>query len=506
MTRRKNRCTKTVRVNRIERLETRQMLTADGLSCDDFHEDFAAELARSASSMEALRGSEFDYRDAERIRDSQRGGDSARNRGGRRFGGDLTFRLDGNDFDLRKHDRFRSSFGEDHRGQGDRQFGRESRLYEPQVNVPAADLSSAEGELVVNSGLTYVSIPIPRTSPASAQSSITSSRITFVIFFPVASSNSSPDSTANRSASNTLARPQTVPTPPRTAAEAESPGMSSIIEDSRQSQEADPKPTPSAEIANQVTDESTVQRTDPVQLVSFRPTSDPFARSTAIDASPEDLNAAVAKSASIDFLFDVSRFDDASLDRLLEQSKSLEDNFTELEELLDEIALERLESPQYRDRASASWMPADEQVDGFAQPTSKSVSDGMILILPGASLAQPTTQLVAQAFELPEDSAISQWTVGVGFYRALEVVGDMRFADALIAAEISIDPVNTSAEQNEIADAFAWQSDSVSSSRQAAGLVFCCLGIQYLRKRRRERDPNAVTSRLGNPPGEGTLD
>jgi hypothetical protein len=235
-----------------------------------------------------------------------------------------------------------------------------------------------------------------------------------------------------------------------------------------------------------------VEQADAVQFVSVRQRDSFFAAATSVDTVAEDLKTNAGASPRLDFSFDARRFDDTPLDQLLEQSKSLEDNFTELEELLDAIALERAESMHHRDNAAGPMIPAENHTDTIVESPSENVSDGMILLLPGASLANPTAQFAAQVFDRLDDSAIGQWTVGVGFYRALEVAGDTRFADALIASKMAISPIVSAAAQHDGAEASAWQFDSVSSSHQAAGIVFCCLGIQFLKNRRKETDRKAV--------------
>ncbi len=265
----------------------------------------------------------------------------------------------------------------------------------------------------------------------------------------------------------------------------------------------DSQPSRRADLDLTPAEQAALEQAEAVQLVSIHQHNDFYAAAIAVVAAPEKLKTNPGGSSKLDFSFDAQRFEDLPLERFLEQSKSLEEDIAELEELLDAITLERTESAQHRDSAIRPMIPAEQQTDTIVESPSEDAADGMILLLPGASLANPTAQFAAQVFDRPDDSAISQWTVGVGFYRALEVVGDARFADALIASEISINPTPSAAAENELAETFSWQLDTVSSSRQAAGVVFCCLGIQYLRNRRKETNELEIRS---VPRDEATLD
>ncbi len=468
MTRRDSDHAKSVRVNRIERLETRHMLSADGLSFADFHHDFADELARTSRSSQAWNGSEIDLRGSEGNRIGQRRGD-------------LTLRL------------HRDGLGDDGRERVDQHFGREVRdplTIPPVAGPPVVDMPMVEVELVVNSNLTFRSVPLERIESITIQP-ITSSRITFIIFVPSVSSRLSLDSIASRSATDTIVGSRAIPL----TAAADSSAAKSPIAESRLPRDPVQELTPAEQAA--------IEQAEAVQLVSVRQHNDFIAAATAIDAVPEIIQANSGTPSRLDFAFDSLRFDDSPLDPLQGQSKALEDNFAELDELLDAIALERAKSTHQRDNTVRPNTSAENHTDAIVESHSETVSDGMILLLPGTSLSNPTAQFAAQVFDRLDDSAISQWTVGVGFYRALEVVGDTQFANALIASEMAIDPINSAAAQNGVADSFAWQSDSVSSSRQAAGVVFCCLGIQYLRNRRKETDELAMPSA---PRDEARLD
>jgi hypothetical protein len=382
----------------------------------------------------------------------------------------------------------------DGRGEkADRHFGREGRRNDPLIiDAPVANGGFvAEGELVTNNNVTLGSRPLERIELVTTQSPITSSRITFVIFFPRVSSSLSLDLGTSRSSTDTSVGTRAAP---QTAA-ADSPTAVLPSADSQQPRSAEQRLTPAEEAA--------LEQAEAVQLVSVRQHNDFIAAATAIDSVPENIQANSDTSSRLDFAFDSLRFDDSPLDQLLEQSKSLEDNFAELDELLDAIALERAKSMHHRDNTARPITPAENHTDAIVESPSQTVPDGMILLLPGTSLSNPTAQFAAQVFDRLDDSAISQWTVGVGFYRALEVVGDTQFANALIASEMAVNPISSAAAQYNSAESFAWQSDSVSSSRQAAGVVFCCLGIQYLRNRRKETDELAIPSA---PRGEAALD
>ncbi len=120
MTRPDNHRAKPVRVNRIERLETRHMLSADGLSFADFHDDFANELARTSRSFQAMLGSEFDLRGSERSRIGQRHGDQAT-------------RLHRDDLNHHNGNHLRSGLGDGRRERADRHFGSQGRLNDPLI-------------------------------------------------------------------------------------------------------------------------------------------------------------------------------------------------------------------------------------------------------------------------------------------------------------------------------------------------------------------------------------
>ena len=175
-----------MRVNRIERLETRHMLSADGLSCDHFHDDFAEQLSRASHTYQSLRGSEVDVRGPERRRTE-------------RASEDQTLRPLRDDLDHRNHTHDPSGID------GGRREGRRNHSLS---NARVANAPVGEGELVTNNNDSLRSPPPaqfePTTTPTpiiSSRSPTTSSQITFVIFLPSVSSGSSLDNAAGRSAS-----------------------------------------------------------------------------------------------------------------------------------------------------------------------------------------------------------------------------------------------------------------------------------------------------------------
>ncbi len=458
-----------VRVNRIERLETRHMLSADGLSIDHFHDEFVEQLSQAFHTSQSLRGSEFDVRGTERSRTG-------------RASEDQTIRPLCDELGHRNHTHDPSGIDGGRRERADQSLGREGRHYHSLNIARVANPPGGEGELVTNNNLLRPPPPAqfePTTTTApidNARLAITSSRITFVIFLPSVSSSSPLDNGAGRSASiapgEPRAAPQTTPADSPTA-------------DSRLPRSTEQVRTPAEQAAQQA------EQADAVQLVSVRQRDDFFAVATAIDAVVEDRTTNAGASPRLNISLEALRFDDTPLAQWLEQSESLEDSFTELEELLDAIALERAESIQRRNNVPRPTIPVENHTDAIVESPSQQDCDGMILLLPAASLANP----VAQVFDRLDDAAVSQWTVGVGFYRALEVIGDTQFADAFIASELAIEPFVSAAAEGQHAGTFTWQYDSSSSSHQAAGIVFCCLGIQYLRNRKQETDHTAVARR-----------
>ena len=456
-----------MRVNRVERLETRHMLSADGLSVDHFHDDFAEQLSRASHSYESSRGSEIDLRGPQ---PSQTG----------RASGDLTLCPLRDDLSHHTQTQDRSGFNDGRRESADRSFGRAGHQNPSLLNARAANATVGEGELIANNIGSLGSPPPPQFEPtttpapiASSRLPITSSRITFVIFLPSVSPGASLDNGVNRSATDAPGGAQAAPQP--TPADTPTAG-SQLPRNSEQAR------TPTGPAARQV------EQAVAVQLVSVRQRDDFFAAATAIDAVVGDLHTNVGGSPKLDFSFEALRFGDTPLEELMAQKESLADSFTELEELLEAISLERAESMHHRDNAIPPMIPTENQADAIVKSPSQQVPDGMILLLPGASLTNPVIQL----YDRLDDSAISQWTVGVGFYRALEIVGDSEFADALIASELAIKPIVSAASQSEAAEVATWRFDPASSSHQAAGIVFCCLGIQYLRNRKKETDHTAV--------------
>jgi hypothetical protein len=187
---------------------------------------------------------------------------------------------------------------------------------------------------------------------------------------------------------------------------------------------------------------------------------------------------------NVNFAVESRDFDHSVIDRWLEQSEDAEAELTELDQLLDVIASQRakatLSENPTRTRVARSDVAvtiADRSLDDSAD------FGGMILVVPGMSVGNRSAQMKAQIFDEIDDAAVVQWTVGIGFYRALELAVEADLAGAVIASDHVDVGMNVSqSDQNGTSKS---DSESTESTRRAAGVVFCCLGVQYLRTRRK---------------------
>lgn len=466
----KKHCVRQVRINRIERLETRDMLSADGLSCDHFHDPIADELSRAARILESTRASEV------RLQTDV-------SESGRRRPDSHSRRLDSSRDQPLHHHRSQSRGLRHDKPHGkltaeasakDSFFG--GRDFTTQIG------SIAEGEFVPAENSSSDRPQQEQSQPLDNRSATENVSITFVVILRNNSVNSSTNAAVSESSGNTVAnslnrladRPQSLDgnlTPTDSSAErtAEELSQPSINESQVRSPSAQGFPT------GQDPDQG-------VQLVSVLTTDARIASGITSTSTEVVSDDNPYRSSRLEFSDDSIQLDDLSLDRWVDQSEALNDDFAELESLLDSIAIERAHSASqeiYRLRSATAFQ--EEDLD----QTLPIGGEGMILLLPESSLTTPSIKFATQTYWQPDDPSIDQWTVGVGFYRALELAGETRFADAVAASELATHAASFLVASSQETQRFEWQLDSSSTSRNAAGIVFCCLGIRYLQTRRR---------------------
>jgi hypothetical protein len=232
------------------------------------------------------------------------------------------------------------------------------------------------------------------------------------------------------------------------------------------------------------------EQTEAVQLVSVTPRDldiDDADSSDAIGSQLRKIADALPRSS---FKNDPRGLDGILLDRWMRQSERVADALSDLDQLLDAIVSER-GNVSFPDSSNRPDSADREHRNGPAawSATDSVRSEGMILLLPGASVANGSAQFATQVFDEFDDSQMGQWSVGIGFYHRLEIARGAELHAALIvasdAASVGIAAEAANARRHDSQNPTS-HPDSASSPRKAMGVVFCCLGIQYLRQRRKQ--------------------
>lgn len=159
--------------------------------------------------------------------------------------------------------------------------------------------------------------------------------------------------------------------------------------------------------------------------------------------------------------------------------QSLTQDLAELDELLDSLAMAHRSALQ----KAGQYRTASDHGAGRTLQESNTLesatSAGAMILLETTSIRAKQSGGDANTGLNPAN--VAQWSVGIGFYRALELTGDARI--------LQQPNVDTSANDNETPSELPPESDAFEQTSVPAhrGLsaIACVLGIQYLRRRKR---------------------
>lgn len=453
MTRRNHRRLRTPRFHRIERLENRHLLSADGFEFevgdDDlralYHSPYRAhEVRHSDRAAEHHRRHDKDHERHQRDDDSHRR-DSDRLQ--------------------RRHDR------EHHRHRHDppstatftySRFQQSTHL----VSAPRVSIS-----------IDYTLLTPPPRGPASPppltggfESSANS-----VVRAATARDNTFP-------LTNEVTGPAADPTSPDSAANLPEPPVPPVpIE------RADSGPAVRPESA--LNQEANVP-SDAVQLVSFTSHDVSLEATDAIEVIGNELRKSSEQLPGSGLPSEARAIDLALADRWLDQRDQLEEKIAELDQLLDAIVSER-DSDRTANRLprlTAESLRTDSARGDSLSTRPGLAEHGMILLLP-TMVTDGSARFASQAISEVDEGAIGQWSVGIGMHRALQLAGGNELVDAL-ATSRGADSEISDAEAADFLERFALQLPETppvlaSPPGQALGIFLCGPGIQYLRQRRR---------------------
>jgi hypothetical protein len=218
-----------------------------------------------------------------------------------------------------------------------------------------------------------------------------------------------------------------------------------------------------------------------VQLVSFTQRETEF---DAIDAIDSELRESSNKQGGSTFSLDLRGLDLALTDQWLEQRDQVEEELARLDQLLDAIVTERAEASLTR-RPSIGWENLESAAVGSPVASPSAWGGGMILLLPESTLSTGSAEFALQDFGEIDDAAIGHWSVGIGVHRALQLTGG-ELVDALVFGAVSEATVGEGLSLTRFDSHLPIAPTArESSSSSALGVVVGCLGIQYLRKRRK---------------------
>jgi hypothetical protein len=155
---------------------------------------------------------------------------------------------------------------------------------------------------------------------------------------------------------------------------------------------------------------------------------------------------------------------DTPLDQWLSESQTLREELLDLERILDSIASE----------GSVSGVSHDAVIT----PSAAANRDGMPVSDTSLILLMPQDRSSGGLQELPQidESSLNDWSVGIGFYRALQVMGVSEDGSALIDGDSQFVTPQSSL------DAMPSHAEPISPTSQAVGVMFCFVGVQYLYK------------------------
>ena len=503
-----------VRSFKFEKLESRHLLSADG-----FEIEFDAEFEREFDFANEDRSEEHrreNRRDRSGSSDDHRRGNSSNRsllaREVREFFRDYSRHerdglLSDRSAERQEHDR------REHRGdarRGDERWELEDDIFDDDFDIdddpgdalvlidrsdvgrPESD-RNPEGEFIEPLNDPIDSSPVERTEAPSPQ--VTN----FVVVFSVPPSSSTPSSLSLPSTSPLGQSPSSLTTSAGDSAAQEStldarqdanPNLPEQDSD-RSSVNEDPARRDSA--VNPL-----VSTADNVQFVSVRgqgttnPSIDSLPTETFSELLEIDWSRGEAEGLDRNPFSSVlprgrgddpSGFQHSPLDHWLRRAESVESEIVNLGILLDSMASQRVQQLHGRELTEYDAPGEVPSVAVVSVEEAPEQSGGMILLLPEALAAGQSARFVSQDFDAISDSSVAQWTIGVGFYSALEVVGQSDAASAIVTPDVLKRESNVLSSAGET---FGTEPTETSlSPKRAAGVLVCCLGFEYLRSRRK---------------------
>ncbi len=171
--------------------------------------------------------------------------------------------------------------------------------------------------------------------------------------------------------------------------------------------------------------------------------------------------------------------DESEIGRWLNRANSLTDQYSALEQTLDQLAKERFRLSM--EPTSVDSISAKHQLphfDSWLHPT-----DGILLLPAGMSDQNNAVDEIQ-----PADLIAEGWTVGIGFDRALEIAhSDSKLEPLFAAIGQSADTGAIVVSSDDTRRDELMDPGATDSTNQILGVAICVVGIHYLRVRNQAR-------------------
>ncbi|MGI9470878.1 MAG: hypothetical protein ACR2NZ_05070 [Rubripirellula sp.] len=263
--------------------------------------------------------------------------------------------------------------------------------------------------------------------------------------------------------------------PSTTTETAVTPGTEEVISESvgeqidRANAAAESPELSNAERSDLIDASASVQLTSIVSREDVRITNE----SERANAIGEFLSARAEEGELVDAYFEGDSID--ARQSLESHQTRFAKDLTELDELLNDLAIARQTANDQAARFRETAVPND--VTGDPNQVLNRPAGEMILLEAGLNARASTA---ADAIEQLTPSNVVQWSVGIGFYRALELAGESGLANPADAQNATR---SAEGEAEMLRPEYDDASAATLSTHRGLSAVFCVLGIQYLRRR-----------------------
>ena len=157
------------------------------------------------------------------------------------------------------------------------------------------------------------------------------------------------------------------------------------------------------------------------------------------------------------------------LDSWLQEKSDVSEQIEQLDRIINSIS-----AAHSQNSSSKTLSQRTPEFELAAEPSCA----GMILLSPVDSASvQPLATVVLDRIE---ETQFDDWSVGIGFFQTLQVVGgddESLFDNEQVRSDSSTDPLTL----KEI----DWEPEPISPASRATGVLVCLVGFQYLYRRNR---------------------